>query len=73
MTHTSDLDHDLFAALHEAEVVLFTATGEGAARTHTADAWFGPTHFEATAVTATAALAMAMTGLRAAIALGVTQ
>ena len=63
--HTSDLDHDLFAALHTAETVTFTADGEGTLRTHTADAWHGSDHFEATAPTSTAALALAMTGLRA--------
>jgi len=64
--HTSDLDHDLFAALHTAETV-FTAAGSGTARTHTADAWHGADHFEATAPTSTAALSLAMTGLRVAM------
>lgn len=65
--HTSDLDHDLSAALHTAETVTFTADGEGITRTHTADAWHGQDHFEATAPTSAAALRLAMTGLRAAM------
>ncbi|MCW2903357.1 MAG: hypothetical protein JWO67_5622 [Streptosporangiaceae bacterium] len=63
--HTSELDRALAMVLphHDAEGVHFA----GSENAHTADAWIGKTHFEATAPTCVQALAAAITGLHAAI------
>jgi hypothetical protein len=72
MTHTSDLDHDLFAAIltrHEAAYVTFAPCGV----LHTAYAYSATARFVGTAQTSAQALGLAMAGLRAATALEMTQ